>query len=310
MSDAEPRAAAERAPPRRILLATDLSCRCDRALDRAVQLAMQWGAKLHVLHVLDRPEPDDLPSWRRGRPVEAVLAERQIRAAMEGRQVATEVILEHGDPAETILRQADALGCDLLVTGIARAGTLARAVLGTTVERVVHRLPMPVLVVKTRPHRPYAEVLVASDFSASSRHALQHAMRLFPAAHMVLLHAYRVPFEGFLRKEANRDAFLGEAQSVCASFLDGLAAPREAVARLECLIEYGSPDEIIGAYAWDRQVDLAIMGTHGAGGAFDRLVGSTAERLVASLPCDVMVVREPRSAPALRTRAQEATPRS
>ena len=59
-------------PPKKILLATDLSARCDRALDRANQLVADWQAELVVLHVLDPAEGfiesrhlDDLPRWRR-----------------------------------------------------------------------------------------------------------------------------------------------------------------------------------------------------------------------------------------------------
>jgi nucleotide-binding universal stress UspA family protein len=56
-------------PPKTILLATDLSSRCDRAMDRAAQLASLWGARLVVLNVLEHEydfvEPagaSDLPS--------------------------------------------------------------------------------------------------------------------------------------------------------------------------------------------------------------------------------------------------------
>ncbi len=59
---------APQAPPKRILLATDLSARGDRALDRATQLASLWGAELAVVHALEGPELLDdqgIPSWRR-----------------------------------------------------------------------------------------------------------------------------------------------------------------------------------------------------------------------------------------------------
>lgn len=57
-------------PPRSILLATDLSARSDRALDRAALLAKQWHSHLTILHVFeDQRSPldsvDPLPSWRR-----------------------------------------------------------------------------------------------------------------------------------------------------------------------------------------------------------------------------------------------------
>lgn len=42
-----------RMPPHRILLASDLSSRGDRALDRAAQLAQQWGAELLILHAIE-----------------------------------------------------------------------------------------------------------------------------------------------------------------------------------------------------------------------------------------------------------------
>src|SRR3546814_10836206 len=42
------------ARPRRILMATDLSARCDRALDRAVQLSTQWQVPLQVVHAAPR----------------------------------------------------------------------------------------------------------------------------------------------------------------------------------------------------------------------------------------------------------------
>lgn len=286
--------------PRRILLATDLSCRCDRAQDRAVWLAERWGAKLHLLHVLEHGREEERPSWRRGCSAPELLAERQMRAAIQDRAVAAEVVLRRGSAADVILQAAAELDSDLIVTGIARDETLTRAVLGTTVDRLVHRAPMPVLVVKNRAGRAYDHIVVASDFSPSSAHAFRQALRLFPDARMTLLHAYRVPFEGFISKDANRGEILGDAERQCAAFLAGMPVAEERRDRLECLIEYGSPDELIGAYVWDKEVDLAVVGTHGSSGVFDILIGSTAERLLETLPCDVLVVREPSSLPAVR----------
>ena len=46
------------AVPSKVLVATDLSARSDRAVERAVILAKQTGAALTILHVVDA----DLPS--------------------------------------------------------------------------------------------------------------------------------------------------------------------------------------------------------------------------------------------------------
>jgi nucleotide-binding universal stress UspA family protein len=75
-------------PPRRIILATDLSARCDRALDRAAALASAWQAELIALHAREPVEDfyalsqeRRLPSWRR--PADATrIAEDQLRNDM------------------------------------------------------------------------------------------------------------------------------------------------------------------------------------------------------------------------------------
>ena len=56
----------------RILLATDLGARSDRALDRAVRLATREGAKLIVLHVLE-PSAGN-PFYPRQRPIPELAA--------------------------------------------------------------------------------------------------------------------------------------------------------------------------------------------------------------------------------------------
>jgi nucleotide-binding universal stress UspA family protein len=290
----EPRRAGR---PRNLLLATDLSCRCDRALDRALMLAAAWGARLQVLHVPEGDEPEQGPEALPGRSLRA-LAERQLHAAARDQSIEAEIVIERGNPVEVILRKANELDCDLIVTGIARSGSLARTILGTTVEQLVHRAPMPVLVVKARPWRAYQKVVAASDFSDSAAHALRRALSMFPDARMTLVHAYRVPFEGFISRDANEAELLADAQRECAAFLASLDAPPDTLARMECLIRYGTPESVVGRHVWENDTDLVVMGTHGRSGRFGILMGSTAERLLISLPCDVMVVREPRALPA------------
>ena len=87
MSDAWPFS-----PPKKILLATDLSARSDRALDRAVQLARQWNSILIVVHALEKPplnppwwsQLEETPSWRRP-PDPAKEIEEQIRRELSGK---------------------------------------------------------------------------------------------------------------------------------------------------------------------------------------------------------------------------------
>ena len=45
---------------RRLLLATDLSARCDRALDRAIAIAAETQAHLTVLHAFEEFQEESL----------------------------------------------------------------------------------------------------------------------------------------------------------------------------------------------------------------------------------------------------------
>lgn len=284
--------------PRRILLATDLSGRCDRALDRAALLAAEWKAGLVVAHAL---EPDyqaalgaerDLPSWRRESVRREKIAEQQIRDDLAGHEVPFEVVIEETEPINLILRTATEFGCDLIVTGTARSETFGRFILGATVERVVRRSPIPVLVVKTRARQGYRKVMVATDFSDASREALQNAVALFPRSARVLLHGY-TPVGGTLAPSTQEERAGHQlAADACARFLAEADLSQEDLARLQILVENGRIESLVKAYVYDKGLDLLVVGSHGRSAAVDLLLGSTAGKLLSSAPCDVLVVRK------------------
>jgi hypothetical protein len=103
-------------PARKILLATDLSARCDRALYRAAMLAKQWRSGLIVLHVVEHldlniPEAAGLPSWRR--PLDPLeIARKNLLADIDALPDRSTVRIAEGKPAEAILRSADGENCD------------------------------------------------------------------------------------------------------------------------------------------------------------------------------------------------------
>src|SRR5689334_16285421 len=118
---------------RRILLATDLSARCDRAFERAVLLAREWEARLTVVHALERHDEQlDHGSnllWRRT-DCARLIAESKILDELQRAGIAADVIVRRGSPADVIVRLARDMSCDLIVTGIARDLGLVRAIVG------------------------------------------------------------------------------------------------------------------------------------------------------------------------------------
>ena len=281
-------------PPEKILFATDLSCRCDRALDRAAELAREWKARLVVCHALEAPPPViDAPSWRRPLEPKEMVWRRIYADLSEPGMVDVDVVVERGEPAILVLDTAARLGCELIVTGVARDETFGRALLGTTVESVVRRSKVPVLVVKARARRPYRDVMVASDFSEGSRKALVTALAMYPTARVSMFNAYQVLCEGFVDdKMSARSSAEQQARLDGQAFLADTPVP--AVQRVPLLCEYGTPVALLSELMQTGRVDLVVAGTRGRGRVAELLLGSVAQQLLADLPGDVMVVPQTR----------------
>lgn len=286
-------------PPKKILLATDLSCRCDRALDRAAQLARQWDSHLLAVHVLDPGEMilaesrvDDLVRWRP--PQRVSMAKARIQRDLLQEMPHVQVRVEEGDPARVIGEVARAEKCDLIVTGIARDEVFGLHLLGATVERLVRRTPVPILVVKART-RPYREVVVATDFSDHSIHGLNAAAKYFPEASLTLFHAFELPFAGLLDKRGLGDPFGELEREACDKFLASSDLTEERRRSIKVVIKNGSPEATLRDYMLDGGVNLVALTTHGRSGIYDVLIGSVAKRILETAPGDVLLLRDPRT---------------
>jgi len=280
--------------PGPILLATDLSARGDRALDRALQLAEQRQTKLIVVHAMAPSAAATLttPVWRRLTPDHKALAEHRLAEDLAEAKVPYEILILTGNPLDCILETADSHNCSLIVTGIARDETLGRLLLGNTVEKLVRKARQPVLVVKNRPRHAYRNALLASDFSNGSRQALRAALGVAGEAELTLFHAYHVPFQGKGApddsvKRSFHDTAEKDAQKFLANTpeLAGRPAPK-------LVLEAGQPETLLSEYVFNHRSELVVTGTHGLTGILRTAIGSVAERLLEALPSDVLIVRQ------------------
>jgi len=286
-------------PPKKILLATDLSPRCDRALDRAVALAAQWKSELVVLHALEKSEPrtldkSGLPSWRCP-PDPVGFVRKQLLADVGTLVGRLTVLIDQGDPVEAVLRAADKEQCELIIIGTARNELLGRFSLGRTVDRLLRRARVPLLVVKTRPRRPYAQIVAATDFSDSSRHALEAAARFFPEQKLVVLHAYDPAAHGDTEDSLSyRHEYRETVRREYETFLEKVGKqPNWQEPHL--LIEDGSPTLLLHDLVLAKDVDLIVLGSHGRSMLIEVLIGSVAKAILDGVPCDVLLVREARA---------------
>lgn len=142
-----------------ILVAVDGSPTSDSALDAAIQLTGQAGAKLRIVNVVDEvsfnwdtefPNPREI--WDAlGAGGRAFLAKAATKASQAG--IAAETRLIEIDRLglripEAIVQEAEAWPADLIVVGSHGRRGLSRALLGSVAEGVMRLSTKPVLLIR------------------------------------------------------------------------------------------------------------------------------------------------------------------
>lgn len=281
---------------RRLLVATDLSARSDRALQRAVDLAHQHHAVLTVLHVVDENLPDRTVAAVRDAATAEIWAMLTDMAGKSEVTVTLNTVV--GVHFREILGVAEREASDLIILGRHRNETCVPGIGGATIDRVIRMGQRPVLMVSERPACGYAKVLVGMDFSEHARHALRLALALAPDAEFHLVHAFDVPFQGFLpgestRREIDRDhdgALTRLIEEELAAHAGTCGAVRP---RIEKILEQGDVIGVLRRQTERVGPDLLAIGTHGRSGLSGMVLGSVAQALIQRPPCDILAVRLP-----------------
>ncbi len=126
-----------------ILMATDLSARSDRALDRAVGLARDCGAELTIVHLVDEDLPALLADAQQEAAERATQEHVDTLTAANGPSISIEVVL--GRAYVDILEMSEKVEAEMIVLGVHREGAFKDMFRGTTAERVIRASNVPVL---------------------------------------------------------------------------------------------------------------------------------------------------------------------
>ena len=271
-------------PDTTVLIATDLSARSDRHMQRGLAIAADRGCAPVIAHVV--------PGGTAADDAAASDVRRRLRRDFGAEADGWNIVLGEGDVPEKLADLAALHDACLIVTGIARFNNLRDFVLGTAVDQLVRHADVPVLVVKQGAHRRYARLAVATDYSACSGHALKAALDLFPHAAIDLISVFHVAYPGFLKAEGVAAEMAAEGEEEMAKFLAGLALSAEERARITPHVLEGSVEGVASAWMEAEKADLLVLGTHGRSGLAHAAIGSTASRLLETVPCDVLMVRK------------------
>lgn len=225
-----------------------------------------------------------------------------VRAAGVGVSVRTLA----GSPAEMIVSEAHALGVDLIAMATRRESALARGVLGSVTDRVLHSTDTPILTLYPGEIHDFGEgnipkhVIVPLDGSALSETAVQPAFEIAhgAGADIVFTETVRLPFFGvgvagieYGGGDYAGDFGIATQQEEVAEYLNGFVAEAEATGlKARISVRTGNPSQQIVEEASEAEDSIVVMGSHGAGGLKRWVVGSVADKVVRSARRPVLVI--------------------
>lgn len=282
----------------RILVATDLTERSNRAVARARLLAQEQGASLLFAHVVDQALP--LPA----RESETARAERLLGSqveemtGIEGLDASFEVIT--GCPDSEIATLSRSGDIDFTILGVDGAfAQKGRSFADTTAGKILLSSDTAALLVKLDALQSYQQTVVGVDFSVYSRAAIRQALRVAPHANLNLVHAYQLPFQGFLRKQdiggevacaeqLELNEFIRDEMDALEQRAHRLGAPAGDIRKT---VEEGDPRAVLREVCGRLNADLLVVGTHARTGVSEAVWGSVAADVLQDPPCDLLVVR-------------------
>jgi len=287
---------------RRILVTTDFSRLSLAAIPYALAVARQFGADLHLFHVVDTTQFSSkslliplISPAELSRPLLKRLQGIALKFSPDGEIHVMKP--REGRAYNEICVRARKLRADLIV--IATHGTTGfrHVWLGSTAERVVQHSPCPVLVVRKQRRRfqegkiRLRKILVPLDFSDCSQAAFDCGVGLAGEfrAELLLVHVID-PISYPLGDEyggVHSARLMEETRAFAQNEMKKLA--RNAKVQCSIRITEGSPAREICRLA-KRDVDLIIAPTHGRTGLGHVLIGSVAERVVRHATCPVLVI--------------------
>ena len=281
-----------------ILLGTDFSAASDEALRQAHDLATDRGTTLIVCHVVPALDAVNIlfpqlaardEERRETLTAQATLAmERQVTAILGDAAEAVRTVVDSGTPHAGMLAQAEAANAGLIVLGP-----------GRTAERVVRHAVVPALIAR---HGPRGLVIGATDFSDPSFPALEAAASEAQrrGSRLQLLHVVDIGTFALAGATGGGLPFLPGTMGAYLPMLDNLRLAAEdrlveTLTRLaidgEVLARPGPAAQTIVDIAASAHAELVVVGTHGRTGLARLTLGSTAEAIIRSAPCSVLVVR-------------------
>lgn len=293
---------------RSILVPLDGSLPSEQSLPYAMALAQRSGAALHLAYVhtplllgegaLYLGSPDVL-LWEDEKKYLQSVVDRLKKAGLE--KVSANLL--EGPIAETLQEHALKKRCDLIVMTTHGRGPVSRFWLGSVADQLVHSLPMPLFLIRTREEAApltaapeIRNVLVALDGTPAAEQILQPAGALAKLlnASLTLLRVVPLMVPHEMQKEADPGPLLSDTlQAEAHTYLQRIAESlrNQGIAVQTRILADAHPASAILKEAAGNDYDLLALETHGRRGLPRLFLGSVADKVVRGASIPVLVHR-------------------
>ena len=284
----------------RILVPVDFSEPSKKAVTYGLTLAAQANAKLFLAHIVP-----DTAALNYAFPTETYETEkrqyegakREILKLVPEQYAAMfdiETIVKTGRIDSELMGIVKEEAVDLVVMGTHGRKHLGRWFLGSVTERMLRKLPVPLLSVSHLGPETHAielgfvsirRILCATDLSDSSGTGMQYAIELARGTGAQLTVAHVVDHANFILLSGTASGYLEDerkkwVESVKKKLDKLVAREKPAGMEIEGLVVEGKPYEQLLRVAQERGMDIIVLNLQSKGMLDRAFLGSTAERVV------------------------------
>ncbi|MGE0636854.1 MAG: universal stress protein [Bacteroidia bacterium] len=135
-------------------------------------------------------------------------------------------------------------------------------------------------------------ILLPTDFSYNAQNALKYALHFFGTGnHYILLNTWQAPY-------TPPEVLISVEDILMKTSKEGLEKELDTVKKIsgaggntfETISQFGNLVDVVNAVAREKKVDVVVMGTQGASGLRETLLGSNSASAAKSISCPLLMV--------------------
>jgi len=184
---------------------------------------------------------------------------------------------------------------DLLIVGTRHASRTSRLLFGSAAMKLIRKCPSPVWVTKPADDSDEYRIMVPSDFTDVSQHALDIAVNggQLTDTRLYLNHVLDVKGGWLWNKQLSEADLEQEKDNAEQKLREQLSKTdyRTLTYGVQVEVLVGKPEERIPQAIQENNIDLLVMGTLGRYGIPGMLIGNTTERLLPELTCSLLAIK-------------------